>query len=433
MSNAKLLGVILAVALLVPTAPRTNANGTRADVVFEWNQALQEQIVSASPLLTPRYYSMMHIAMFDAINAIEREYSPYRVRLRLGAGGSPAAAAAQAAHDVLVVINAPGASAYDQLLAQQFGKHPSGFVRAGAAIGAQVAREVLAWRQDDHFTDPFVAYVEPLLPGRWQPTPPNNPSPIFTHLQGAAPMALVSPTQFLSVPPPSLTSEHYAIDLNEVKLLGRSDSATRSGEQTEIARLWAGVSSTGAAGATSTPMFAVWNNIAREAIRARGLSLVDAARVFTLVNVSIHDSLHTTQTSKFIYGLWRPVTAIRKAADDLNAATDPDNAWLPLITTPPYPAYAGNMAGVGAAAATALARAFGTNDMPVAATWHLSDGGDVTHRFDGFWQAAEEQSMSRIYGGIHYRFDQVAGQRVGRSVAAFVFANYMRPHRSWDD
>jgi hypothetical protein len=88
---------------------------------------------------------------------------------------------------------------------------------------------------------------------------------------------------------------------------------------------------------------------------------------------------------------------------------------------------------VGAAAATALAQAFGTNDMPVAATWHLSDGGDITHDFDGFWQAAEEQSMSRIYGGIHYRFDQVAGQQVGRSVAEFVFANFMRPRRGWDD
>jgi hypothetical protein len=180
-------------------------------------------------------------------------------------------------------------------------------------------------------------------------------------------------------------------------------------------------------------MFAVWNNIARDAIRERGLSLVDAARVFTLLNVSIHDSLHTTQTSKFIFGLWRPVTAIRNAADDLNPATEADPTWLPLVTTPAYPSYAGNMAGAGAAAATALARAFGTDEMPVAATWHQSDGGDITHVFDGFWQTAEEQSMSRIYGGIHYRFDQVAGQRVGKSVAEFVFTNFMRPRQGWDD
>ena len=160
---------------------------------------------------------------------------------------------------------------------------------------------------------------------------------------------------------------------------------------------------------------AIWNNIVRDVVRERHLSLVEAARVFVLVNVSIHDSLHPTQTSKFVYGLWRPVTAIREADDDLNAATDPDPTWLPLLTTPPYPSYAGNMATIGAGAARALQLAFGTNDIPVAATWRQSGGlPDVTHQFAGFWEAAEEQSDSRMYGGIHYRFDQVAGQQIGR-------------------
>jgi hypothetical protein len=106
---------------------------------------------------------------------------------------------------------------------------------------------------------------------------------------------------------------------------------------------------------------------------------------------------------------------------------------LPLVTTPAYPSYAGNMAGVGAAAATALARAFGTNEMRVAATWHQSDGEDITRVLAGFWQTAEEQSMSRIYGGLHYRFDQVAGQQIGRNIAEFVFTNFMRPRKGWDD
>ena len=175
MSKARLLGFLIAVALFAPAAPQIHAQRSHADVLFEWNQTLQEQIATAPPLLTPRYYSIMHIAMFDAINAIEREYSRYRVHLRRG-NGSPAAAAAQAAHDVLVVINSPAASTYDRLLARQLGRRPSEFVKAGAAIGAQVAKEVLAWRQNDHWTDPFLPYVEPLLPGRWQPTPPNNPA-----------------------------------------------------------------------------------------------------------------------------------------------------------------------------------------------------------------------------------------------------------------
>jgi hypothetical protein len=245
-------------------------------------------------------------------------------------------------------------------------------------------------------------------------------------------MALLTPTQYLPPPPPSLTSARYATDLNEVKLLGQSDSSMRTYEQTSIARLWAGIATTGVG--TATTSMSIWNNIARDVARERRLSLVETARVFVLVNVSVHDGLHTTQTSKFVYGLWRPVTAIRQADSDLNPETHADPNWLPLLTTPPYPSYAGNLAVIGASAARALQLAFGRNDIPVTATWRQSGGlPDVSHRFDGFWQAAEEIAESRIYGGIHYRFDQVAGQQVGRSVAKYVFANFMTPRSHWDD
>jgi hypothetical protein len=228
-----------------------------------------------------------------------------------------------------------------------------------------------------------------------------------------------------------MTSERYAADLNEVKLIGKSDSATRTAEQTAIARLWAGIATTGSG--TATNFMSIWNNIATDVARERRLSLSETARVFALMNVSVHDGLHTAQASKFVYGLWRPVTAIREAGSDLNAATDPDPGWLPLLTTPPYPAYAGNMASIGMSAARALELAFATNDIPVTATWRQSAGlPDVSHRFDGFRQAAMEQSESRIYGGIHYRFDQVAGHQIGSSVADFVFANYMKPRRGWE-
>ena len=216
-----------------------------------------------------------------------------------------------------------------------------------------------------------------------------------------------------------------------MKLIGKSDSATRTSEQTSIARLWAGIATTGSG--TATNFMSIWNNVARDAARERRLSLVETARVFVLLNVSVHDGLQTAQASKFVYGLWRPVTAIRQADADLNPATDPDPAWMPLLTTPPYPSYAGNMASIGAAAARALELAFGANDMPVTATWKQSGGlPDVSHQFDGFRQVAEEQAESRIYGGIHYRFDQVVGLQIGSTVAGFVFANVMRPRSRWD-
>jgi dienelactone hydrolase len=226
------------------------------------------------------------------------------------------------------------------------------------------------------------------LPGRWQPTPPAHAAATFTHLQQAAPMALLSATQVLPAPP--LTSARYAADLNEVKLLGKSNSAARTDEQTTIANLWSGVG-------TGTGFFSVWNNMARHVVLARELSLVETARLFVLVNVSIHDALQTTQASKFVYGVWRPVTAIRAADTDLNPDTDPDSTWLPLIVTPPYRAYAGNLATIGASAARALQLFCGTNDVSVAVTWSQSGGlPDVTRHFEGFWEAAEEEAMARI-------------------------------------
>ena len=423
MYRTRLFVATLAVVLLMPAGRELRAGESAASIIFEWNRILQETIPKPVGVVSPRYYAMMHIAMFDAVNTIEREFEPYRVRRR-GAGGSAEAAAAQAAHDVLVALNPSAAAAYDAALVQQLGMRPSGFLRRGAAVGAIVAGDILAWRQNDGWLVPGpVAYSEPPLPGRWQPTPPGNASAAFTHLQFATPMAVLSSTQFLPPPPPSLTSDTYAADFNEVKLLGRADSPTRTAEQTAIARLWAGA---GVGGATD--FFAVWQNIARDVARDRHLSLVEAARLFALMNVSIHDGLQTTQTSKFVYGLWRPVTAIRGADDDLTPATDADAGWLPLLGTPPYPSYGGNLAAIGAGAARTLELALGTDDIPLAVTWRQAGGlPDVTHHFDGFSHAAAEMFMSRIYGGIHFRFDQEAGDGVGRAVADFVFANYMAP------
>ncbi len=422
MYTRKLAATALVCGVLATTGLEAGTKKSAATVVLRWNQLLQDTLPPPGNPLTPRSYAMMHIAMFDAINAIEREFTPYRVRAPLGANGSPEAAAAQAAHDVLVALNPSAAATYDMALAEDLGKRPSGFIRRGAEVGAFVAKEILAWRQNDGWiVSQSPPYSEPLLPGRWQPTPPANANAAFTHLQGAVPMATLSATQFLPPRPPSLTSERYAADVNEVKLLGKTDSMARTAEQTTIARLWSAVG-------TTTGFFAVWNNVARDVVEAHHLSLVEAARLYVLLNVSIADALQTTQASKFVYGVWRPVTAIRAADTDLNAATDPDPTWLPLITTPPYPSYAGNLATIGASAARALQLATGTNDMPVAITWKGAGGlPDVTRHFEGFSQAAEEEYMARIYGGVHYRFDQDAGQQVGRAVAEFVFANFMTP------
>lgn len=433
MKKATLIATGLALTLASPGGLPVRAHNSNADIVFEWNQIIQDTLPIPHNPLTPRSFALAHIAMFDAINTFERDFEPFRVRMHPWFGGSPDAAAAQAAHDVLVVLNPSAIATYDAALARQLGSRPSGFVRHGAAVGAAVAKEILTWRQNDGWiVSPFPPFPQPPLPGRYQPTPPNNPSPSFTHLQRAMPLALVSSTQLLPPPPPLLTDARYADDLNEVKLIGKSDSMTRTPDQTVTARVWNGNGANGTG--TSTNFMSIWNSIVRDVARDRRQSLVETARLFALVNVSVHDALQTTQTSKFVYGLWRPVTAIRQADTDLNAGTDPDPAWLPLLTTPPYPSYAGNMATIGASAARALQLALETNDIPVTARWRQSNGQpDVTHTFPGFWEVAQEQADSRIYGGIHYRFDNVAGQQIGRSAAEFVTANYMTSRNRWND
>lgn len=398
-------------------------------MVHEWNRIVQETAPTPHGVLTPRFFALTHIAMFDAINLFDGAFEPYLAH-DVEPAGTPAVAAAQAAHDVLVAINPSAAAIYDAALLQQIGASPTAEARRGAAVGSRVAQRVLEWRRDDGWVvSPFPPYSEPLLPGRWRPTPPTNAPATFTQVLSAKPLAVLSPTQFLPLPPPALTSARYADAVAEVRAIGRSDSTTRTGAQTAVAYLWAGTAASGKGIATN--FMSIWNAVARDVARTRGLSPLETARVFALMNVAAHDAVHTAQASKLVYALWRPVTAIREADTDLNPATDPaEPSWLPLLVTPPYSAYAGNMAAIGAGAARALQLVLGTDTVPLTVIWRQSDDQpDVTRQYGGLWALADEQSESRIYGGIHFRFDAEAGQHVGRSVAEFVVGHRLSPRR----
>jgi hypothetical protein len=421
MLKKRLLGAALAVAMVGSLSPTAYARSGSPDVVIEWNQLLQTWVPGTLGLQTPKYFAMLHVAIFDAINSIERGYSPYYTKVSVQASASSEAAAAQAAHDVLVALIPSATSAFDTALANRLAGIPEPSKSQGIQAGTQVAMDVLNWRTNDGWEVPPPAYVLPPLPGLWQPTPPGNLAATFTQFPGVKPFALLTPTQFLPPRQPELTSEQYAKDVNEVKEIGSVSSTTRTPEQTQLALLWAGVIS-------RTGLFAIWNNIARDAAIGQGSDLIETARMYVLLNVSINDGLQTSYSSKFTYGLWRPVTAIRRAAEDLNPATEPDTGWLPLLITPPYPSHAGNMACVGASAATALALNFGTDDIPVTAKWlGNATNPDVSVDFDGFWAVAVSQALSRVHGGIHYTFEETASQQACPKVAMFVYKNYMRP------
>lgn len=408
-------------AVLQFTLPTAAAQDTNPAVVIQWNQlALNTAPASAGPLVA-RYYTLMHIAMFDAANSIERRYTPFLTDVPASSGASPEAAAAQAAHDVLVAL-IPGAgpkAQFDAALAATLATLPPGRAQQGVAIGKAAASRVLEWRADDGIIAQGPPYVLPLIAGLWQPAPA---AATLTQIPNATPFTMESITQFMVPRFPELTSARYTADFEEVKLLGRIDSAARTPTQTQTAKLWAGVE------ITNTNLMRIWNNVARDVTLSQHLSLLDAARLYALMNVSIIDSLLNTLTGKFLYGLWRPVTAIRRAGEDLNDATVADPAWSPLITTPSYPSYPGNMAGVGACASRALALVLGRDDIAISATWTGINGNpNVTRQYAGFSQLAQEEADSRIYAGIHYRFDNEASQEACDRLVPHAFGRVMVP------
>lgn len=409
--------------LATSTAPAHERWGDDPNVVVEWNEIL-EGVVPAAGLSPPRHYAMLHIAMFDAINSVERTHRPYRVQVRAWRGASAELAAAQAAHDILIAQFPAAHATFDAALQARIAQKNVGQVRASLDVGKRVAAAILAWRQDDGWSTPAEPFVLPELAGMYQPTPPNFGPSGFRQFQHTKPFAVITNTQYMPGPPPVITSEQYSEAFEEVKALGAEASSVRTAEQTQLAQLFASRTS-------STVHWALWNHVARDTSRAKGLSLIDTARLYALLNVSIHDALQSSHSAKFIYGVWRPITAIHRANDDLNPATTADPTWKPLLTTPAYPSHPGNQSCVGASAARALALAHGTDAMHFTAKWVGSSGNpDVARNYASFWQMAEDQANGRIYGGIHFRFENVQSQQSCPRVSEYVFAHYMR-RKEW--
>ena len=396
------------------------------DVVLHWNEVLLQSLPSQPPRVPlSRNMAMVHLAIFDAVNAIDRSYEPYHANVHASRGASMEAAAAQAAHDTLSALYPTRQAIYDAELAEDLAGIAPGKARQGVAIGKEVARQVLALRANDG-ASAAVSYTPPNNnPGQWQPTPPDNSAATSAHVPLVTPFATESPSQFRPIPPPALTSAEYAAAFNETKALGARTGSTRTPDQTLVAGLW------------RLPLtnHQVWNHVAQDVSDDRGLSITENARLFALLNMGLHDGLQTSFASKFHYGLWRPVTAIQRADEDGNPATTADPNWMTLHpSTPPYPTYAGNAATIGATMATVLSNFFG-DEVPIEIDWSPYGVSNTTRSYDSAWDAAVEQGWSRVYGGIHFNFDSVAGQQIGTGVGDYVTGNFLTPrgtHRSFN-
>ncbi len=426
----QLWGVAIAAGLFAQAPAEATGWQSDREVVIEWNEILQRNIPASAGVFSFRYYAMMHIAMFDAVNSIEGEYERYHVRVPAHPVASAEAAAAQAAHDVLVALIGPNA-AFDTALNARLAKLQPWRAVAGAYVGAKVAQAVIDWRTGDGTELPNIPYLPPPLPGLWQPTPPTLAPAAGVRFGEVEPFALLTPTQYLPDPPPLLNSAQYAEDVNQVKELGAKNSATRTADQTLVAFLIQGAN-------YGPGPFAMWSQVSREVARGQQLSLIRTARLFALVNVAMHDGLQTSHSSKYVYGLWRPVTAIRRADEDLNDLTTADPNWEPLFfgpapaVTPPYPSHSSNVSCIAWSAARTLQRIARTDAFPFTLTWTGTgpNAGITQQRSYGSFSAlAEEAGLARVYAGIHFSFELEASREVCEQVGDYVVRHYAERSR----
>lgn len=410
----------------------------RGDVILDWNSALlnvirdwttlsndpyTNRVVPERPPVAARNLAMVHVAMYDAVNSIERTHRPYHVDLTAPAGTSAVAAAAAAAQRVAAQLyrEEDERAVFDAALAESLATVPDGPGKSqGITLGQQVGDAILNWRSTDGSTT-RVPYQPGTDPGDWNRTFPDFLPPLLPQWPQVTPFAMTSPSQFRPNPPPALTSAAYAAAVNEVRELGGFTSTVRTAEQTEIALFWAD------GGGTFTPP-GHWNQIAADVSLSQGKSLADNARLFALLNVAMADAGINSWDAKYTYNLWRPIDAIRRGDSDGNDATGADPTWTTLIKTPPFPTYTSGHSTFSGAADAVLTRLLGTNVHFVStADGHsgfsqrpLADQQIATRSFDSFSQAADEAGRSRILGGIHFQFDNAAGLAAGRAIGSFV-------------
>ena len=420
---AKTLVVSLAVLVMPAFAGFVEAQSL--DVVIRWNRILLDGVVTpgANPptVFVHRPMAIVSIAMFDAANSFDRTYRPYATLVNQPAGASRDAAVAQAAHDTLAALLPRLRDTFDTALTASLAGIPTDAARDGALVGAEIARATLQLRATDGWSQTPPPFLLPSLPGYWRPTPTANAAATFTHYPDVAGFVLPHGRRFLMEPPPAMTSARYAADFNETKSIGAVNSTTRTAEQTLMARTWHGVGTT-----TTSPN--LWNIVLADVARARGWSGLDAARGFALMNMTQHDALMTAFTGKFLYGFWRPITAIREAESDGNPSTAADPAWSPLLATPPYPGYPGNRACLSSSQSRLLERLFGQQNVPVTVTWNVANDPAIVRSYNGFRQLADEEAKSRIWGGIHFEFESAASKGSCALVADYIVDNTLRKY-----
>ncbi|HEU4969415.1 MAG TPA: PEPxxWA-CTERM sorting domain-containing protein [Sphingomonas sp.] len=394
-------------ALVLATAlawagPAGAAITVHDDPVLYWND-LAVKTFGGNPLTQSRAVAMVNTAMYDAVNRAYNGAGNYYNQGVTAPGGNVRAAASMAAHDVLVAVDPTHASTYDAALASSLALVGAGTAKTnGQATGAAYAAAMLANRQNDGATA-VVPYTPGTAPGQWRPTPTGNLPAAAPQWADVKPFLMTSNDQFRAGPPPALTSAQYTAAFNEVKAIGASNSLTRTQDQTDSALFWD----------ISNGM--TWIRIGVDVIADDHLTTLNNARVLAKLSTAIADSFISVWDTKYEYSFWRPITAIREAATDGNDDTEADASWSPLFGTPNHPSYSSaHSIQSGAAAAVLLGL---VSDQAFCNTI-----GTDMRCFTGLAQAAQDAADSRLWGGIHWRFDNEAGLAAGGDIGRFALA-----------
>ncbi len=393
----------------------------KADVVLEWNEtAVNTSVANAqSPFAQARNAAIVQLAVFEAVNAIRGRYQPYLGTITAPPGASVDAAAIMAAYRVLITYFPGSAATLDAARDSSLALIPDGQAKTdGIATGEAAAAAMILLRANDGSSPPQFKIPGPPVPGEYQATPS---CPVvdgvavgaFFHWQNVTPFGIPDAKQFLLDPPPALTSYRYARGYNEVMKVGSVTSTDRPPDRADVARFYA----------ASSPAY-VLNMAARQVAEAQHRSTSENARALALINMADNDSLVASMYNKYQFNFWRPETAIRAADTDGNPKTDQDPTFLPFIVTPCFPSYPSNHASGTRSGAEVLQRLYGRGGHSITLSNPAVPG--ITLHYTSFGEISADVDDARVYGGIHYRFDQVAGRKLGRAVATAVYKNNLQ-------
>lgn len=397
----------------------------KVDAVLDWNAIAVNITSSQNPFAQARYVAIVQLAVFEAVNAITGDYRPYLGSIDAPHGASADAAAIQASYRVLSIYFPGSSTQLDTARANSLGLIPDGPAKnKDIATGDAAAYSMIALRTNDGSSPPQFKIPGPLVPGEWQATPS---CPIvngiavgaFFQWQKVTPFGIPSASEFLLNPPPALMSREYAKAYSEVMSVGGQQSTERSQDRADVALFYA----------SSSPTM-VFNQAARQVAQQQWRSLSENARALALMNMAINDGAVASFFNKYHYNFWRPETAIRAGDTDRNRKTDPDPNFIPFIVAPCFPSYPSNHGSLSNAGAEVLRRLYGEAGHSITVSNPAVP--NIVLRYTSFREITDNISDARIYGGIHFRFDQTAGARLGRAVGRAVYKNNLRVMYGYD-